>query len=258
MEDGKIQVIEVNEQNIDEHGIYCVKNKKSPGYLAKVKWFKEQFTFGLKIKIAVDKNNKNLGFIEYIPSEYAWRPIKAENSYFIQCLAVFGKDSRENGIGSMLIKSCEKDAIAFGKSGICTMTSDGVWMANKLIFFKNDFIEVGKLDRFELLHKSLKLIENKPSFINWNLEKQNYKGWNLIYSDQCPWHEKSANDLTQSAKKNGIILKLIKIKTAEEAQKAPSGFGTFSLVKDGQILGDHYLSKTRFENILKQVSQDKK
>jgi hypothetical protein len=31
----------------------------------------------------------------------------------------------------------------------------------------------------------------------------------------------------------------------------PSGFGVFALVKDGKLLEDHYLSKRRFETIIK-------
>lgn len=251
MNNSPVQIIEVNEQNITDIGIYCIKDKKSPGYFAKINWFKEQFSKGLKIKIATDKNHKQLGFIEYIPSEFAWRPIKGNGLFFIQCLMVLGKDWRENGIGSLLLKSCEEDAQQSGKNGICAMASDGVWMANKLVFFKNNFIEIDKLDRFELLYKEVKAGKNKPTFINWNIEKLKYKGWNLIYSDQCPWHDKSINDLSLSAKKHGIKLKVTKIMNAKEAQCAPSGFGTFSLIKDGRLLEDHYLSKTRFENILK-------
>jgi hypothetical protein len=51
---------------------------------------------------------------------------------------------------------------------------------------------------------------------------------------------------------NGITLTVKKLATPKEAQKAPSGFGTFSLIKDGKLLADHYISRTRFENILKQ------
>lgn len=92
----------------------------------------------------------------------------------------------------------------------------------------------------------------QPRFVNWKHEQHKYKGWNLIFSDQCPWHDKSVNDLKQSALDNGIELNVIKLNTPEEAQNSPSGFGTLSLIKDGKLLGDHYLSRTRFENILRQ------
>jgi hypothetical protein len=55
----------------------------------------------------------------------------------------------------------------------------------------------------------------------------------------------------QAASDYGIEMKVTKLLTPEEARNAPSGFGTFSLIKDGKLLEDHYLSRTRFENILK-------
>ena len=72
-----------------------------------------------------------------------------------------------------------------------------------------------------------------------------------MYAHQCPWHIKSVTDLTESAARHGIDLKCHEITTANQAQHVPGGYGTFSLIKDGVVLADHYISKTRFENILK-------
>ena len=49
----------------------------------------------------------------------------------------------------------------------------------------------------------------------------------------------------------GMDLKVTKLETAQEAKNAPSGFGVFNLLHDGKLLEDHYLSATRFKNILK-------
>lgn len=247
-----INILDVTADNVSEVGIYCIKDKKSPGYDAKVEWFKTKMNKGLKIKIATDNAGKQIGFIEYIPSELAWRPIKADNFYFIQCIALFVKDAKEKGVGSYLIQQCESDAMKNGKSGICAMSSDGPWMANKTLYEKNNFSVAEKLDRFELMVKSFDTKAKTPKFLNWTEEQKKYKGWHLVYSDQCPWHEKSITDIKQSAIDNEIKLKVIKLQTPKEAQNAPSGFGTFSLIKDGELLADHYISRTRFENILKQ------
>ena len=247
-----VKIIEVTTSNVSDTGIYCIKDKSSPGYKAKVEWFKDKINKGLKIKIAVGSQGKQLGFIEYIPSELAWRPIKAKNYLFIQCIGIFVKDARNKKIGSTLVKQCEEDAHQKKKSGVCVVTSDGPWMANSKLFKKSEFMVSEKLERFELMYKKFDDKNTLPSFINWTKQRENYKGWNLIYSDQCPWHEKSINDLTQSAQKNGIKLKIIKLTKPEQAQEAPSGFGTFSLIRNGRLIEDHYLSKTRFENILKQ------
>jgi hypothetical protein len=41
-----------------------------------------------------DTSGKQIGFIAYLPSEQAWRPVNASNFYFIQCIGVFVKDVR--------------------------------------------------------------------------------------------------------------------------------------------------------------------
>lgn len=252
MKSDKFNMLEITAENVSESGIFCIKDRKSPGYDAKIEWFKAKINRGLKIKIATDNTGKQVGFIEYIPSELAWRPIKADNFYFIQCIAIFVKDAKEKGVGSRLIQLCESDAKRSGKSGVCAMSSDGPWIANKNLYEKNNFIVADKLDRFELMFKSFDSNAKTPKFVDWRIKQKKYKGWHLVYSDQCPWHEKSITDLKQSADDNEIKLTITKLKTPKEAQHAPSGFGTFSLIKDGILLADHYISRTRFENILKQ------
>lgn len=249
---GGYEIIDVTASNVEDEGVFCIKNKKSEGYSAKLNWFKSKINKGLKIKIAKDENGKQLGFIEYIPSELAWRPIQAKNYLFIQCITVLSKDQREKGLGSLLIKLCEEDALKSGKSGICAMSSKGAWMANKKLFEKNNFQIIEKLDRFELMVKQLTDKNDTPSFRDWTKEQAKYKGWNLVYSDQCPWHDKSVSDLLNCAMDNGIELNVVKLETPKAAQKAPSGFGNFSLIKDGELLSDHYLSRTRFQSILNQ------
>ncbi|MEZ5197460.1 MAG: YoaP domain-containing protein [Bacteroidales bacterium] len=56
--------------------------------------------------------------------------------------------------------------------------------------------------------------------------------------------------MKQTAKEYGLDLQVTILKTAKEAQEAPSGYGTYSLVYKGKLLSDHYISNTRFKNIL--------
>lgn len=153
----------------------------------------------------------------------------------------------------MLIKTCEDYALANHKSGVCVMCSDGVWMADKSIFEKNNYQQADKLGRFELMYKTFDSSSPVPAFINWEEKQKDYAGWHLIYANQCPWHQKAAAELKTTAKKQGIELNIHQIKNAGEAQNAPSGFATFSLMHNGKLLEDHYISKTRFENILKKI-----
>jgi GNAT superfamily N-acetyltransferase len=247
-----IRIIDVTLDNISETGIYCIKDKKSPGYNLKVEWVKSNLVNGLKIRIAADIQGKHLGFIEYINSESAWRPINAHNYLFIQCILIFSNEVKEKGIGSFLLRECERDAKDHDKSGICAMSSDGAWIPNKSLYEKNGFFITDELDRFELMVKPFNDRTPKPVFINWTKQQAKFRGWNLIYSNQCPWHDKSITDLKKVAIDLGINLKVTKLTSPSEAQNSPSGFGTFALILDGKLLEDHYLSKKRFENILKQ------
>jgi GNAT superfamily N-acetyltransferase len=230
-------------------GVYCIKNLKAEGAVNKMEWFLSQYESGLRMKIAFIQG-KQAGFIEYMPAEIAWRPVEADNYLFIQCIGIFIKDARNKNLGSSLIESCTKDALDQNKAGVCTMTSDGAWIAGKSLFEKNGFIQAEKQGRFELMVKQFDKKSSQPKLIDWSKNLAQYNGWNLVYANQCPWHVKSVQDLTKAAAKRGIELKVVLLKSSSGIKNAPSGFGTFSLIRDGRLIEDHYLSKTRFENIL--------
>ncbi len=243
------KIVDVTPDNIAEVEMCCAKDKKAPGNKAKVGWFRQEGNKGVRIKIAV-RENKQIGFLEYIDSENAWRPVEAKNFLFIHCMAVYSKPLRNKKIGTSLIGECEKDAREQQKSGVCVMSSSGTWMVDKQIFEYNGYKVVDKLCRYELLAKNFEENTETPRIISWEKNKSSFIGWHLLYSDQCPWHDKSANDLQKAAKEPGIELNIRRIGTSLDARNAPSGFGVFSLIKDCKLIEDHYISKTRFLNII--------
>jgi len=243
-----LKIIEVDENNATEEGLFCVKNPKYEGFQLKLNWLIERWNEGLKLKI-LKKGNDRIGFIEYTPGEFAWRPVQAKGYLFIQCLMVYGKDNYHSGYGSLLIKECLDEAKKMSNDGVAVMASNGTWMADKSIFLKNGFELIDSKDRFDLMvFKFNKALD--PAFINWEDNLNKYKGLHLIYANQCPLFIKSVNEMKQTAKACGLELKVNVLKTAHEAQQAPSGYGTYSLVYNGKILSDHYISNTRFKNIL--------
>lgn len=244
----QLKIVEVNEYNATDESLFCVKNPKYEGFQLKLNWLKEQWKVGLKLKI-LKKGNDKIGFIEYIPGEYAWRPVQADNYLFIHCLMVYGKTNYHSGYGSQLIKECIEDAKKMNKAGVAVVASKGTWMADKSVFLKNGFELIDSKDRFDLLVYKLKEADN-PSFINWEANLDKYKGLHLIYANQCPLFIKSVDEMKQTAKEHRLDLKVRVLKTAQEAQQAPSGYGTYSLAYNGKILSDHYISNTRFKNIL--------
>ncbi|MEX2739192.1 MAG: YoaP domain-containing protein [Candidatus Wukongarchaeota archaeon] len=243
-----IKIVTVDENNISEYGFYCSKNPKYEGYQLKFDWLKQRFTEGLKIKLLQSNTEGTIGFIEYIASEYAWRAVDASGYLVIHCIYIYSKKDRKKGYGSLLVNDCIEDAKKEKKNGVAVVTSDGPMMAEKRLFLKNGFGVVDKAERFELLVKQLKE-GTLPKFKNWEKELSKYKGLNLIYANQCPYHKKAVSAICDTAEEKGLQVKVFEIKDAKDAQNAPSIYGVFCLVHDGKLLADHYISKTRFLNI---------
>ena len=245
-----MKLIEVTPENALKETYFCIKDKKRQGFQDKHHWFKQRHKEGMRIKILKSDDDKMIGFIEYVPAKYAWRPIDADNYMFIHCIYIYSKKQRSKGYGATLIEDAENEAKSRGLDGLCAMTSTGGWMANKSLFEKNGFQQVESKDRFELLSKSWAKNTETPRLLDWHSEQKKYKGWHLMYSDQCPWNEKSAEAILNVAMDYGIDLKVSKISTLKQAKSAPSGFGVFNLLRDGRLLEDHYISHTRFKNIV--------
>jgi hypothetical protein len=205
----------------------------------------------------LNEAGKQIGYIEFVPAEFAWRPVIAPGYMFIQCMFLYSKQDKNIGNGSLLVQAAEDEAQKLKMKGVCTMTSKGTFITDKRLFEKNDYVLTEKLERFELMAKKFKSKFDNPKLIDWTKNREKYLGWHLVYADQCPWHNKSAHALQEVAEENGIVLNVKKITSSQDIKKSPSGFGTFSLIHDGKLLEDHYLSATRFWNILKKMGQSK-
>ena len=246
-----MKLIEVTPENAQSESFFCIKDRKRDGFKDKYRWFEARRREGLKLKILKSTEGKMIGFIEYVPGQYAWRPIDAENYMFIHCIYIYAKKHRCKGYGRVLIEDAEGEARSLGMDGLCTMTSEGGWLANKQLFENNGFVESEAKDRFQLMVKRWNKNAAAPRLIDWHSRQKAYSGWQLTYADQCPWHEKSVTAILNVAMDHGIEIKVTKINSAAEAREAPSGFGVFNLLRDGRLLEDHYISHTRFRNILK-------
>ena len=246
---GNLQIIDVTPTNINEHGMFCIKDPKSAGFKLKSEWYSKTYKQGLRIKVSQNEKGEKVGFIEYVPAEFAWRPVNAPGYMFIHCMYIYPNKNKNQGYGSLLVQECEKDTKTMEKNGVTVMTSKGAWITNKSLFIKNGFEEVDKNERFELCVKKFNASAPTPKLIKWQ-DQQTNSGWSLQYSDQCPWHAKAVEVMQDTAKKQKIDLNVSKLHSAKDAQNAPTGFGVFNLLKDEKRIEDHYISKTRFENII--------
>ena len=202
----------------------------------------------MKIKILFDEEDKKIhGYIEYTSGENAWRAVDAKDYLFIHCIWINPNNYKNKGYGSKLIKECINDAQ--GKNGLAVITSDDAFMASKDIFLKNGFKVISEDGKQQLMVHQLKK-GSLPKFKDYKKQLDKYMGWYIVYSNQCPWVARFINEL-DSKTINQLKLKITELKTAKQAQDAPSIYSVFTLIKDGKILADHYISSTRLSNIIK-------
>lgn len=245
-----VTLVTVGPENLEDCGIGCLTNTNHEGFGPKVSWLQERFSEGLRFLLFRDGKGKPLGFLEYVPGESAWRPVHAEGWLFVHCLWVYSRGKKVGGLGSRLIQACIEEARKTGKSGVAALVSDGPWMAGKTVFLKNGFQLLDEVDRFALVAHRVGE-GSDPRFRDLGFDGKGFEGLHVVYSAQCPMLPKSVNDLSEMAAEHGLELKVTVLKSAEEAQAAPSYYGVFNLLWNGRLLSDHYVSKGRFRNILK-------
>jgi hypothetical protein len=245
----KTEIVEVTSDNLAEHPqAICFINPKHELYHKKVEWLEEQFGKGLKIKLLYLEGEKRpVGFIEYVPGEYCWRAVDARGYVFIHCLWTNGKKHQHRGLGALLIQEAEREAQ--GTLGVCVVTSDKSFMAGKEVFIKNGYTVVAESGKEQLLVKQLKDGPH-PSINDWQAELDKYRELTVVYSRQCPWVARFVEEVKPILEKRSLELEVIELKSAAEAQKAPSLYGVFNLIHEGKLLADRYISTTRFQNIL--------
>ena len=253
----KIKIINANMENIREYGICGFKNEKQEGYRKKLEWIEKRFSEGLRYKILVSEEDKALGAIEYIPGEYAWRPVKAPDYMFIHCIFIVKKDYKGKGYGTRLLEECIKDAEKAGMKGVAAITSKGTWMASSDLFLKNGFEVIDKAPPgFQLVAKKFVEDAPNPEFTGkWdeNLEKYS-KGLTIVTSGQCPASAKPVAEIPPVAEElYGLKAQIVEFDDQKEVQSAGCPFGVFYIIYNGEVIADHPISKTRFKNIMEKL-----
>lgn len=253
VQENEIKLIDVNEDNVSETGFFCFMSKrKAEGYQRKLSWLKARFAEGMKIKIL---KLPERGFIEYIPDECAWRAVKAQGYMFIHCLWVVGK-SKGKGCATLLLDECIEDAKKSGMHGVAMVTSEGNWLAGKKLLLKHGFESVDQAPpSFELMVKKFGDAAS-PSFTrDWDTKMSQYvKGLIILRSDQCPYIDDATIIIAEAANELGIKSRVIELSDHKEVQTlAPSAYGVFNVIYDGNLLSYHYLTKREFLERLEEL-----
>ena len=252
--DEPYEIISVDADNVDQHGFFCYMSKrKAPGYNQKCAWLAERFAEGLKLHMVHEIGGRNVGFIEYIPGEFAWRAVHAPGYLVIHCLWVVGK-GKGKGYGAHLIQICLDDARAQGKHGVVMVASDGVWLAKKDIFLQQGFVEVAQAaPSFRLLAYRFDDAAPLPTFpADWEARQARFgAGLTVIRTPQCPYIEDATNTALEFAAEKALPARVVTFQSAQELQEnSPSPYGVFGIVLDSQLLTYHYLLRKDFDKLV--------
>lgn len=87
----------------------------------KARWYERACREGLRVKLALDEEDRPLGMIQYGPIELS--PARGEGAYMILCIWVHGHDEgvgdvQGRGLGTALLAAAEADARARGATGM--------------------------------------------------------------------------------------------------------------------------------------------
>ena len=250
-EDGNVTLELVGPENLPACGIGCVTNPRHPGFKPKVDWLKRRFDEGLRYLLFRDGQGRPLGFLEFVPGEHAWRPVDAAGWLFVHCLWVYPRGQKIGGLGKRLIEACLAEGTSAKAIGVATLATAGPWMAGAEIFERLGFERLAEADRFALLAYRLRP-GPAPTMRSVDANRAQYSGLHIVYSPQCPYLPKSVLDLQRVAEELGLKLGVTILETPADAHRAPSYYGVFALLWNGQLLSDHYVSATRFRNLIRQ------
>lgn len=235
----------ITKENITSEHICCALSNKANGVTYKKAWLKDRIHEGLVFN-KLDERGKV--FIEYIPVEYAFAPVDADNYMYINCFWVSGKFMKK-GYGSQLLDSCIEDSKAKGKSGLLILSSDKKrpFLSDPKFLKKKGFQTCDTRDFYELMY--LPFEEGvKPKFKDHvSLETE---GNILYYSHQCPHTEKYVSLIKKIAEERDVNLNIILLDTKEKAQAATCPFTTYTLYLKGEFVTNEILTEKKFLSYL--------
>lgn len=246
-----MEIITVTKDNLAQEHICCaISNNNDCQVSAKKSWLAERFDDGLVFKKG---NVRGKCFIEYIPAEKAWSPIKADGYMYIDCLWVSGQ-FKGQGNSNLLLNECIKDSKEKGKHGLAALSSKKKmpYLSDpKYLRYKGFELADTAEPFYELLYLPFDKTAAKPCFKDRvKSPKIEEQGFVLYYAYQCPFTAKYVPLIEAAANEENVPFKSVRFETAEQAQNAPAPFTSYSLFFNGKFVTHEILSDKRFKKII--------
>ena len=234
-----MEYIRVTKENLEKEHICCaISNNKDIQVSSKKAWLADRFDEGLVFLKSVERGKC---FIEYIPAECAWNPIEAPGYMYINCLWVSGS-FKGHGYSSDLLSECIEDSKEKGKKGLCILAAarKKPFLADSKFLKYKGFKACDEADNgIQLWYLPFEEKTEPPVFKECAKHHHiNESGYVLYYTNQCPFNAKYVPILEETAQKNGIPLKAVKIENRKDAQNVPTPITTYALFCDGEYPED--------------------
>jgi len=243
------EIITLTKENMHKYRAFCgLSGRYLEGYGQKMEWMKVRWQEGLRYKI-YQVNGRKVGFIEYIPGEYAWRGVDARGYLFIHCFWVLGKN-KGHGYGSKLLEACIEEAKDY--YGVAVVTSTTHWLPTPKIFLKNGFEVIDHAPpSFELLVKRNSADAPQPRFKKNRRKANQYpEGLTFIKSAQCPYVFVMDEGIRQIGMELNIPVNIVESKKTRKAQNLSCAYGVMGLYYNGELLTYHPTSKKKIVELL--------
>ena len=246
-----MEYIRINKDNLAKEHICCaISNNDDIQVSAKKSWLKERLDEGL---VFLKSTETGKCFIEYIPAEYAWVPIKADNYLYIDCLWVSGS-FKGHGYSNDLLNACIEDGKKQKKLGLCILSSAKKrgFLADPKFLSHKGFEAADEADNgIQLWYLPFKKDAQKPAFKDCARKVRiKDKGIVVYYSHQCPFTAKYVPVIEKIAAEKGAAFKAIQFKDKKSAQNAPTPVTNYALFKDGKYITNEIQSDKKFLKLL--------
>ena len=246
-----MEYIRVTKENLEKEHICCaISDNRDVQVSSKKAWLADRFDEGLVFLKSVERGKC---FIEYIPAEYAWNPIRAEGTMYIDCLWVSGS-FKGHGYASDLLAACIEDSKSRGKTGLCILSSQKKkpFLADPKFLKHKGFEVCDEADNgIQLWFLPFTPDAAKPRFRDCARHPHTEeKGYVLYYTSQCPFNAKYVPIVEATAKERGVPFKAVHLDSREAAQNAPTPITTYALFCDGEYLTNEQMNDAKFIKLL--------
>ena len=247
-----MEYIKLTKDNLDSEHICCaISNNKDAQVASKKAWLSDRLDEGLVFLKGVERGKC---FIEYIPAEYAWNPIDADDYMYIDCLWVSGA-FKGHGYSTDLLSECIRDSQSQGKKGLCIFSSEKKkpFLADPKYLRHKGFVPCDEADNgIQLWYLPFFTpLEEKPRLKECARHPRvDEKGYVLYYTNQCPFNAKYVPILEKTAKENGVPFHAIRLDNRQDARRAPTPITTFALFRDGEYLTNEQMNDKKFLKLI--------